>query len=104
MFAELKKYIYRGPGGAARQAAALCREGVTVDTGSLGELTMDLGRFGWLPDMLPSQEAEMGDEAGREIWKSGVVGRKGMFFIDNDARELQKEHWSGHWIQEKFSL
>lgn len=47
--------------------------------GSLGELPVDLGRFGWFPDMLPSQEAEMGDEGGRESWKSGVVGWKGMF-------------------------
>lgn len=46
----MKTYIYRGPGGAARQAAALCREGVTVDMGSLGELPVDLGRFGWFPE------------------------------------------------------
>lgn len=62
----MKTYIYRGPGGAARQAAAFCRERGTVDTGSLGELPVDLGRFEWFPDMLPSQEAEMGDEGGRE--------------------------------------
>lgn len=48
----------RGPGGAARQAAALRREGVTVDTGPLGELTVDLVSFGWFPSTLPSEEAE----------------------------------------------
>lgn len=64
--AEMKLYIYRGPGGAARQAAALRGEGVTVETGSLGELSVDLGRFGWFPDMLPSEEAEMGNSEGRQ--------------------------------------
>ena len=34
----------RGPGGAARQAAALRREGVTVDTGPLGELTVEVAQ------------------------------------------------------------
>ncbi|KAK0508502.1 hypothetical protein JMJ35_008778 [Cladonia borealis] len=48
----------RGPGGATRQAAALRREGVTVRTGALGELTIDLGIYGWFPSMLPSEEAE----------------------------------------------
>lgn len=66
LHAEMKLYIYRGPGGAARQAAALRGEGVTVDKGSLGELTVDLGRFGWFPDMLPSEEAEIGDTRGGE--------------------------------------
>ena len=46
----------RGPGGAARQATALRQEGVNVGTGTLGELTVDLGRFGWFPSRLPSEE------------------------------------------------
>lgn len=50
----------RGAGGAARQAAALRAEGVTVDTGHLGELTVDLATFGWFPDRLSSQD---GDDA-----------------------------------------
>lgn len=62
----MKLFISRGPGAAARQAAALRGEGVRVDTGSLGELVVDLGRFGWFPDMLPSEEAEVGDPEGRE--------------------------------------
>lgn len=49
-------YDGRGPGGAARQAAALRTEGVTVDTGPLGELTVDLAAFGWFPEQLPSEE------------------------------------------------
>lgn len=64
--AEMKLCISRGPGAAARQAAALRGEGVRVDTGSLGELAVDLGRFGWFPDMLPSEEAQMGDSGRRE--------------------------------------
>ena len=48
----------RGAGGAARQAAALRAEGVTVDTGHLGELTVDLAAFGWFPEQLPSEEGE----------------------------------------------
>lgn len=49
---------YRGPGGALRQAASLRREGVTVGTGHLGELSVDLGAYGWFPELLPSDEAE----------------------------------------------
>ena len=50
--------MVRGAGGAARQAAALRAEGVTVDTGHLGELTVDLAAFGWFPDRLSSDEEE----------------------------------------------
>lgn len=48
----------RGVNGAARQATALRREGVTVETGHLGELTVNLVTFGWFPDGLPSEEVE----------------------------------------------
>ena len=52
-------HVYiRGAGGAARQAEALRAEGVTVDTGHLGELTVDLAAFGWFPERLPSEEGE----------------------------------------------
>ena len=50
--------IVRGPGGAARQAAALQTEGVIVTTGHLGELSVDLGTYGWFPSILPSEAAE----------------------------------------------
>ena len=48
----------RGAGGAARQAAALRREGVNVTAGNLGELMVDLRTYGWFPSSLPSEVAE----------------------------------------------
>ena len=56
----------RGPGGATRQAAALRREGVTVRNGALGELTIDLGTYGWFPSILPSEEAEYSESEGED--------------------------------------
>ena len=49
---------HRGPGGATRQAVSLRREGVTVAVGALGELTVDLGAYGWFPEFLPSEGVE----------------------------------------------
>ena len=40
------------------EATFLRREGVTVTTGHLRELTVDLGAYGWFPDFLPSDGAE----------------------------------------------
>ena len=57
---------HRGPGGTARQAACLRREGVTVRTGALGELTIDLGVYGWFPDFLPSEGAEASESEEEE--------------------------------------
>jgi len=45
------------PSGAANQARVLQSEGVTVNTGSLGELMVDLGEYGWFPRQLPSDAA-----------------------------------------------
>ncbi|CZR53167.1 related to MGMT family protein [Phialocephala subalpina] len=45
------------PSGAANQAQALRGEGVTVNTGSLGELSVDLVEYGWFPRQLPSEAA-----------------------------------------------
>ncbi|KAK0104022.1 hypothetical protein ONS96_005127 [Cadophora gregata f. sp. sojae] len=45
------------PSGAANQARVLQGEGVTVNTGSLGELMVDFGEFGWFPRQLPSDVA-----------------------------------------------
>lgn len=56
----------RGPGGAARQAVALRQEGVVVDNGHLGELSVDLGTYGWFPAMLPSEEAAREGEGENE--------------------------------------
>ena len=68
------KYIdicHRGPGGASRQAAFLRREGVSVVTGQLGELTVNLEIYGWFPDFLPSQEAEAEAEANESEEEEG---------------------------------
>jgi len=56
----------RGPGSAARQAAALRREGVHVEEDSMGVFSVDLGRFGWFPDVLPSEAAESSEESDSE--------------------------------------
>ncbi|RAK94889.1 MGMT family protein [Aspergillus ibericus CBS 121593] len=47
---------HRGPGSAERQAEVLRGEGVEVEGDAMGELYVDLGRFGWFPDVLPSEE------------------------------------------------
>lgn len=36
----------------------LAGEGVTVDTGALGELSVDLKTYGWFPDQLPSEGSD----------------------------------------------
>jgi hypothetical protein len=54
----------RGPSGAARQAAALRREGVEVTQNAMGEFLVDFGQYGWFPPVLPSEteEADSSDE------------------------------------------
>ena len=47
----------RGPGSAARQATSLRREGVVVHTDSMGEFSIDLGRYGWFPHRLPNDDS-----------------------------------------------
>ena len=49
-----------------RHAVALRREGVTVDTGALGEMSVDLVEYGWFPDVLPSEEGDFEEESGQE--------------------------------------
>ncbi|ORX99546.1 6-O-methylguanine DNA methyltransferase [Clohesyomyces aquaticus] len=58
----------RGPSGASRHAAALRAEGVQVEQGPMGEFTVDLERFGWFPDVLPSEAGlvESSDEEDEE--------------------------------------
>jgi hypothetical protein len=54
----LNPLTFRGhPSGAANQAQVLRGEGVTVNTGSLGEFMVDLAEYGWFPRQLPSEEA-----------------------------------------------
>ena len=57
---------HRGPGGARRQAAFLRRESVIVETGQMRELTVDLGVYGWFPDVLPSEAAEASESEEEE--------------------------------------
>lgn len=45
----------RGPSAASHQADALRREGVEVREDAMGQYTIDLARFGWLPAILPSE-------------------------------------------------
>jgi len=45
------------PSGAANQAQVLRGEGVTVNTGTMGELIVDLAEYGWFPRQLPSDAA-----------------------------------------------
>lgn len=45
------------PSGADNQAEVLQQEGVVVTTGSLGELQVDFGVYGWFPRQLPSEAA-----------------------------------------------
>lgn len=52
----------RGPSGASRQAAALRREGVQIERGTLGEYMVDFSIYGWFPDMLPSEAAQLEDD------------------------------------------
>ncbi|KAF2244103.1 DNA binding methylated-DNA--cysteine S-methyltransferase [Trematosphaeria pertusa] len=58
----------RGPSGASRQAAVLRAEGVEVTQGALGEFTVDFGRYGWFPSVLPSEAGlvESSDEEDEE--------------------------------------
>lgn len=52
----------REPGSAERQAEALRGEGVEVEEDSMGEWYVDFGRYGWFPDVLPSEISD--DEGG----------------------------------------
>ncbi|GLA69299.1 hypothetical protein AtubIFM55763_009251 [Aspergillus tubingensis] len=47
---------------AERQAEALRGEGVEVEEDSMGEWYVDFGRYGWFPDVLPSEISD--DEGG----------------------------------------
>ncbi|KAI2814623.1 hypothetical protein CBS63078_7764 [Aspergillus niger] len=59
---------HREPGSAERQAEALRAEGVEVEEDSMGEWYVDFRRYGWFPDVLPSEDSEGdhldGDEEG----------------------------------------
>jgi methylated-DNA-protein-cysteine methyltransferase-like protein len=58
--------LLRGPGSQRRQADALQQEGVEVSQNAMGEYTVDFSVYGWFPEYLPSEEAEMRQEANGE--------------------------------------
>jgi len=64
-----------GPGGAARQAAALRSEGVHVETDSMGEMYIDLERYGWFPKRLPNEEGQSSDEETEEAASGAEVNQ-----------------------------
>jgi hypothetical protein len=47
----------RGPSAASHQADVLRREGVEIREDALGQYTVDLARYGWFPDVLPSESS-----------------------------------------------
>ncbi|OAL00834.1 DNA binding methylated-DNA--cysteine S-methyltransferase [Phaeosphaeriaceae sp. SRC1lsM3a] len=55
----------RGPGSARRQADALRREGVEIREDAMGQYTIDLAKYGWFPDVLPS-EADLVESSDAE--------------------------------------
>jgi methylated-DNA-protein-cysteine methyltransferase-like protein len=59
----------RGPSAASHQADALRREGVEVREDAMGQYTVDLARFGWFPDVLPSESGlvESSEEDDEEV-------------------------------------
>ncbi|KAF2445182.1 hypothetical protein P171DRAFT_463648 [Karstenula rhodostoma CBS 690.94] len=76
----------RGPSGAARQAAALRREGVEVTQNAMGEFLVDFGRYGWFPSMLPSEAEEV--ESSDEEDEDGDVDGDG----DEEAADAAAYH------------
>lgn len=54
------------PGGAQSQAEALRAEGIQVTPNEMGELRVDLGRYGWFPSRLPSDGGGSGSASGGE--------------------------------------
>ncbi|RAL12881.1 MGMT family protein [Aspergillus homomorphus CBS 101889] len=67
---------HRGPGSAERQAEALRAEGVEVEVDAMGEFYVDTGRFGWFPEVLPSEEGldsegERNEDGGDSVGSSG---------------------------------
>jgi hypothetical protein len=59
----------RGPSAASHQADALRREGVEIREDAMGQYTIDLAKYGWFPDVLPSESGlvESSDEEDEEV-------------------------------------
>ena len=52
------------PGGAQNQADALRAEGIQVTANEMGEMRVDLARYGWFPSELPSEAGGRDDGDG----------------------------------------
>ncbi|OJJ76973.1 hypothetical protein ASPBRDRAFT_111822 [Aspergillus brasiliensis CBS 101740] len=63
---------HREPGSAERQAEVLRGEGVEVEEDSMGEWYVDFGRYGWFPDVLPSEVS--GDDDSHDDGDDGDEG------------------------------
>ena len=59
-----------GTGGASRQADALRTEGVEVREWG-GEFLINFDEFGWFPDVLPSEVAELEDDEDQSVAGQG---------------------------------
>ncbi|CAN9127102.1 unnamed protein product [Alternaria alternata] len=67
-YGHIARLVGKRPSAAAQQADALRREGVEVSQDAMGQYTVDLGRYGWFPDVLPSEAGlvESSDEEEEE--------------------------------------
>ena len=52
----IMRWLSSRPEGTRNQADAIAAEGVEVTRGNLGEYQIDLTKYGWFPDVLPSEE------------------------------------------------
>ena len=85
------------------EATFLRREGVTVKTGHLGELTVDLGEYGWFPDCLPSDGAETSESEQEDgtawimSWKLQSCSTSFASFRNTDFKLKSAKQTGVHW-------
>ncbi|KJR82215.1 uncharacterized protein SPSK_03655 [Sporothrix schenckii 1099-18] len=77
-----------GAGSRNRQAAALQAEGVDVIADAMGELSVDLKRYGWFPRQLPS---EAGERRDRGDGAEGGNGENGDVEVKAEDVEIKEE-------------
>lgn len=77
----------RGHPTAVRTQAELLRdEGVEVSRGGLGEMSVDLGEYGWFPDILPSEDpATQARGQERRRGRGRGRGSNGVDGVDGDG-------------------
>lgn len=79
-----------GAGSRNRQAAALQAEGVVVIADAMGELSVDLKRYGWFPRELPSETAE-GEERRRGEGEGDENHENGDAEVKEEDVEVKQE-------------